>query len=71
MLFLSFDFPAKLGSGWGQGLFILLKYHPVRILQGLKYYLSDPSRMTDEWRLTDGFVAEEGKVLLTNLASIR
>ena len=24
--------------------------------------------MTDEWRLTDGFVAEEGNVLLTNLA---
>ena len=31
----------------------------------------DPSRMVDDWRLTDGFVAEEGKVLLPNLATIR
>ena len=27
--------------------------------------------MVDDWRLTDGFVAEEGKVLLPNLATIR
>ena len=27
--------------------------------------------MRDDWRLTDGFVAEEGKVLLPNLANIR
>jgi hypothetical protein len=34
-------------------------------------FITDPSVMKDTWRLTDGFVAEEGKALLPHMAKIR
>ena len=34
-------------------------------------FITDPSVMKDTWRLTEGFVAEEGKALLPHMAKIR
>ena len=33
--------------------------------------ISDPSEMRESWKLTEGFVAEEGKSLLPHLAKAR
>ena len=34
-------------------------------------YILDPSEMRESWRLSEGFVAQEGKSLLPNLAKTR
>lgn len=34
-------------------------------------HIADPSQMRESWRLTEGFVAEEGKMLLPHLAKTR
>ena len=33
--------------------------------------LIDPSEMTDSWKLSEGFVAEEGKALLSHISKTR
>jgi len=33
--------------------------------------ISDPSEMRESWKLSEGFVAEEGKSLLPHLAKAR
>lgn len=37
----------------------------------LFFVIVDPSEMRENWQLTDGFVAEEGRELLPHMAKIR
>jgi hypothetical protein len=47
--------------------FLLHDFYPNSIV----LYVTDPSEMRESWRLSEGFVAEEGKSLLPNLAKTR